>query len=383
MRTIAIVSGTRADYGLYLPILRRLSDEQNLKPAVIACGMHLAPDFGLTVGEIERDGFGPAMALETLLAGDTGASMARSAGMVMLTMPQALETIRPHILLVLGDRGEMLAAALAALHMNVPVAHIHGGECTFGAVDDSIRHALTMISHLHFVATDAYARRVQAMGEEPWRITVSGAPGLDNLRDIPLHSRQELAARLEIPLDGPLIMLTFHPVTREPGDAVSQATNVIEAACATGARIVATYPNADAGGRTIADLLLRYATAHPRLTVHRNLGQQTYLSLMRWADVMLGNSSSGIIEAPSLGLPVVNVGTRQEGRVRAANVLDVGYAMEEVADGLLRALTDEAFIQQARSCVNPYGDGHAAERIVAVLRDTPLDQGLLTKRMTH
>jgi UDP-hydrolysing UDP-N-acetyl-D-glucosamine 2-epimerase len=272
----------------------------------------------------------------------------------------------------------MHAAALAALPFNIPVAHIHGGELTFGAIDDALRHSMTKLSHLHFVSTKEYARRVAQLGEEKWRITVSGAPSLDNFKTIKLLDKPALEKKLKIRLTPPPLLVTFHPVTLEYTSAAWQAGELLAAIKASGRPVIFTLPNSDTGGRVIRAMIEKHVKQNDFATICDNLGTQNYFSLMKIASAMVGNSSSGIIEAPSLKLPVVNIGSRQGGRVRAKNVIDVDCRREEILAGIRCAVSDK-FRSGLRGMVNPYGDGHAAERIVRRLKSAILNDRLIRK----
>lgn len=379
MRTIGVVTSSRADYGIYRPLLQALAADPELDLALYVTGMHLVPEHGLTLTAIEADGFPIAERIEGLLADDSACGIAESMGLTTLGFARAFARSRPDLLLVLGDRFEMHAAALAALPFNLTMAHIHGGELTAGAIDDALRHSLTKLSHLHFVATEAYAARVRQLGEEPWRVTVSGAPGLDALAGfVPLADR-ELERRIGLPLDPAPLLVTFHPVTLSPGQVEEQVGELLAALDQSGLPVVFTAPNADAGGRRIAAMLTEHVATRANTRLVTSLGSAGYFSLMARAAAMVGNSSSGLIEAPSFALPVVNIGDRQEGRVRGANVLDVGHGREEIAVAIARAIAP-AFRQGLVGRPNPYGDGRAAGRILEVLKTISLDGRLLKKR---
>lgn len=381
MRRVVYLTGTRADYGLFYQPLRRIEEHPELDLSLIVTAMHLAPEFGYTVRLVEKDGFAIAARVESLLAGDSGGSMSRAIGLGILGLTQALESIRPDILLVLGDRGEMLAGAIAATHLNIAVAHVHGGEVS-GTVDESVRHAITKLAHLHFPSTVENGERIMRMGEEPERVQVVGAPGLDYLRFVEPMSRAEIEADLDLDLSEPVLLLTQHPVTTEVESAAWQMRQTLEAIKAVGVQTVATYPNADSGGRAMIRTLHKYESL-PFLRIRQTLGQRRYASMLRYASAMVGNSSSGIIEAPFFGLPVVNVGSRQQGRQRAENVLDVAYDQDQIEQAIRTALTDREFVQRARHGSNPYGDGHAGERIAEALAAMPLDRRFLQKRLAY
>lgn len=379
MRTIGVVTVARSDYGIYLPVLRKIQADPDLRLYLIVSGMHLSPEFGLTVRAIEADGFQIGERVEMLLSSDSPEGIAKSIGLGVIGFAQAYGRFRPDILVVLGDRFEMYAAVLAALPFKLPVAHIHGGEITQGAIDDALRHSMTKLSHLHFVSTQEYARRVEQLGEEPWRVTVAGAPSLDNIQAIHLLSVEELETRYGLRLQSPPLLVTFHPVTLEFEQAEWQACELLAALDSAGMPVVFTLPNADTGGRLIMHRIEEFVQAHPLAQKADNLGTQGYFSLMAVAVAMVGNSSSGIIEAPSFGLPVVNIGTRQTGRVRGANVIDVGYTRAEILSGI-RAAAQSEFRERLRQIENPYGQGQASQRIVDRLKSVPLDDRLILKR---
>jgi UDP-hydrolysing UDP-N-acetyl-D-glucosamine 2-epimerase len=378
VRTIAVVTGSRADYGIYGPLLRTILSDQDLTLHLIVSGMHLAPEFGLTVRFIEQDGVPVHDRIEMLLASDSPEGIAKSVGLGIIGYAQSFSRNRPDMLMVLGDRFEMYAAAVAALPFRIPVAHIHGGELTAGAIDDALRHSMTKLSHLHFVATDAYAQRVIQLGEEPWRVTVSGAPGLDNLRTVNLLTREELETGYNLSLAKPPLLVTFHPVTLECNRTDWQVSELLHALHDADTPIVFTMPNADTSGRTVLRMIEEFVREHASARLVDNLGTQAYFSMMALASAMVGNSSSGIVEAASFKLPVVNIGSRQEGRVRAENVIDVGYQSADIARGL-RLAGDPGFRATLAHVVNPYGDGTASPKIVSRIKEVSLDASLLVK----
>jgi GDP/UDP-N,N'-diacetylbacillosamine 2-epimerase (hydrolysing) len=378
MRRVAYVTGTRADYGLFSEPLKRIREHPRLELSLIVTGMHLEPEFGSTIKEIEADAMPIAARVKNLTGGDTGADQARSVGNALLGITDALVESRPDLLIVLGDRAEMLAGAIAAAHLNIAVAHVHGGDVS-GTVDDLVRDAITKLSHVHFAATEDAAARLRGMGEQPERVHVTGAPGLDYLSRFEPIPIDQLAQELGFDPKRPFLIFTQHPVTLEMDAATEQMEASLAALEAADVQVVATYPNADAGGRAMIGVLDRWKN-RDWLHVTPNLGRHRYASLLKSAAAMAGNSSSGIIEAPFFGVPVVNIGTRQEGRQRADNVLDVGYDREAIRKSVVCALSDESFIARARHTTNPYGDGHAGERIVEVLASLEVGPGLLSKR---
>ncbi len=378
MRTIGVVTVGRSDFGIYRPLLRRIEADPELRLHLIVSGMHLSPEFGRTVDTIREEGFTPGDQVEMLLSSDSPEGIGKSSGLGVIGMAQSFARLRPDLLVVLGDRFEMHAAALAALPFKIPVAHLHGGEITRGAIDDALRHSITKLSHLHFVSTQAYARRVIQLGEEPWRVIVSGALSLDNLNDFPLLPPADLEARYNLCLDPPPLLVTFHPVTLEFEQAPWQADELLAALEASGLPVVFTLPNADTNGRVIIQKIRRYVQEHASARIVDNFGIQDFFSMMNIARAMVGNSSSGILEAASFTLPVVNIGTRQEGRLRAANVIDTGYHREQILAGIRQAVSGE-FRLSLRGLQNPYGGGRAAEIILQHLKETPLDERLITK----
>lgn len=379
MRTIGVVTVARSDYGIYIPVLRAIAADPALQLHLIVTGMHLSPEFGSSIDLIRADDFPVGDRFEMLLSSDTPAGIVKSMGLGTIGFAESFARKRPDVLVVLGDRFEMHAAALAALPFKIPVAHIHGGELSFGAMDDSLRHSMTKLSHLHFASTREYADRIVQLGEEPWRVAVSGAPGLDHLDDMTYLDAAALENRFGLRLDQPPVMVTFHPVTLEYEQAEAQIGEVLAALDGVRAPLVFSMPNADTAGRIVAQRIREFAKRHDQAFCVDNFGTQAYFSLMRIAAAMVGNSSSGIIEAASFRLPVVNIGNRQAGRMHAENVIDVGCRRFDIESTLVRALSPR-FRDDLRSLRNPYGVGNASAVIVRVLRDVPLDEALLVKR---
>jgi UDP-hydrolysing UDP-N-acetyl-D-glucosamine 2-epimerase len=380
MRTIGVVTTSRADYGIYLPVLRKLSKESGLEMRLFVSGMHLSPDFGLTVKAIEADGFTIQERVVMLLASDTPEAIAKSMGLGTLGFAQAFARWKPDILVVLGDRFEMHAAAVAALPFKIPVAHLYGGEVTRGAIDDALRHSMTKLSHLHFVSTKEYGQRVVQLGEDPWRVTVCGAASLDNIQDFHPISTAELESRVGMALpERGFLLVTYHPVTLEHEQTGVQADALLAALEEIRMPTVFTLPNADTAGREIRDRITAFVTRTPSTRALESLGTTAYFSLMAQAAAMVGNSSSGLIEAPTFSLPVVNIGSRQEGRVRSANVIDVGYGPDQILDGLAGALAP-SFRESLEGLVNPHWVGGAAQVVASRLREIPLGQSLILKR---
>jgi len=378
-RTIGVVTVSRSDYGHLRPVLAALQTAPDVSLQVYVGGMHLSPRFGHTVDTVAADGWPIAARVDMLEPGDAPEAIGVSIGRGVGGFARVYAEHRPDLLVVLGDRFEMLAATMAALPFALPVAHLHGGEASEGAIDNQIRHAITKLSHLHLVSADAHARRVEGMGEERWRIYTVGAPGLDRIRTTRMLPRDELARRLGVSATGRWLIVTYHPVTLEYRDTAAHVDALVAALEKTDATLLVTYPNADTAGSVIIERLEEFAARCARVRLVRNLGDDLYLSVLAAADAMVGNSSSGLIEAPSFALPVVNVGRRQQSRLRGANVIDVGDATDEILAGLETALAPGAR-DRLRGTPNPYGDGHAAERIVRVLREVELGAPLVVKR---
>ena len=379
MKTIGVVTTSRADYGYYLPLLRAIQAEPQLKLHLLVSGMHLVPEFGWTDLAIEADGFPIAARIESLVASDSPEALGKSVGLGTIGFAQAFASSRPDLLVVLGDRFEMQSAVLAAAPFNIPVAHLNGGESTEGLIDEVIRHAITKMSHLHFVSRAEYAARVIRMGEEPWRVTVTGALSLDNLSSIEPLSRSELELLIGISLDPAPLVVTYHPLTLAPEKVRRNIAEFLAALHELGASVVFTGTNADTQGRQIGDAVREYVARHSNSRLVQSMGVRGYFSLLRQAAAMAGNSSSGILEAASFALPVVNIGDRQLGRLHAENVLDCSDDRQAVLAALRKAV-DPAFRASLRGLVNPYGDGSAAPRIVRVLREVELGPRLLIKR---
>jgi len=380
-RKIAVITGTRADYGIFYYVLKEIEKNDALELKLIVCGMHLCPEFGMTINEIEKDGFPISDKFETILAADTGSAMAKSIGLSIISMAQSFERINPDIVLILGDRGEMMAAATAAIHMNIPVAHIHGGEVT-GTVDESIRHAVTKLSHIHFPANEDSKQRILKLGEIEKNVHVVGAPGLDFIKRTKYLSRSEMLEKFDLK-DDKIFLLTQHPVTTERDMVEWQIRETLDAVVELGYQTIVSYPNSDNGGREIIKVIEEYRSKYPFLKVFKNLTQVEYLSFLEIADVMIGNSSSGIIEAPSFKLPVVNIGSRQGTRLRACNIIDVPQGKETVKAGIEKALYDEDFKKKLESCTNPYGDGNASSKIAKILSEIKIDRELIQKIITY
>ncbi len=393
-RTIAIFTGNRAEYGLQYPILRAVQAHPDLECRLIVSGAHLDDNFGETISEIRNDGFEIHAEVEITLGTDqsSGTALAISSGIA--GMVEALERLAPDILVVYADRFEGFAAVIAGSQMNIPVAHIEGGDITEGgALDDSVRHAMTKLAHIHFTTNEQATNRILAMGEEPWRVHTVGFPAIDMITEGRYAKPGDIERRLDIDLTRPVVLFTQHSVTTEFDRATEQTRPSLDALrqlAADGIQVIATYPNNDAGGRhIIAELETLAAESLPNIQVHRSLGRWLYHGVLALAKdpslgvVCVGNSSSGIKETPAFGCPTVNIGTRQKGRLRADNVIDADYEAHDIATAIRKCLENDAFREACRSCTNPYGVGDAGPKTAHVLAEVNLDPvRLLRKGMT-
>ena len=379
MRTIGVVTTSRADYGACRPVLQAINSDADLRLCLFVSGMHLSPGHGFTVSAIEADGFEIADRVEVLLSSDTPEAIGKSMGLGLIGFAQVFNRRRLDILVIVGDRFEMFAAALAAVPFNIPIAHLGGGDVTVGAMDDALRHSLTKLSHLHFASTEQYAQRIIQMGEERWRVCVSGEPNLDSLATMQLLTREELEAKYPVRLSSPFLLVTYHPVTLQYRESGWQIDQLLKALHDSGIPVVFTMPNADTYNQSIRERIKRFADTSPSAWVVENLGLESYLSMMVLAAAIVGNSSSGILEAASFELPAVNIGIRQTGRVRARNVIDVGNSREAILSGIKQA-TDRKFRDSLRGLTNPYATGYAVPRILEKLKNVEIDERLLHKR---
>ncbi|MDH4455363.1 MAG: UDP-N-acetylglucosamine 2-epimerase [Verrucomicrobiota bacterium] len=378
MKRVAVVTVGRSDYSIYRPLLRRITAHPELELRMLVSGMHLEDKYGLTVRIIEADGFPIHARIPVLQAEDTPEAVACAMGAGVTGFGKYFAQEPPDLLVVLGDRFEMFAAALAAVPFNLPILHLHGGELSEGAMDDRFRHGLTKMSHLHGVATEVYRQRVIQMGEEPWRVIQCGALSLDNLHDMRLLTRGELEERFNLDLGTPPLLVTLHPTTSEYEQAGLQTDALLEALRQLGLPVIFTMPNADMAGQVIRERIFAFCQICPKARCVENFGTEGYFSILGQVSAMVGNSSSGLLEAPSFALPVVNIGNRQKGRLRAGNVLDVPFEVRAIVAALKQAVSPE-FKTQAAGYEAFFGDGHAAEKIVELIANTPLDERLLGK----
>jgi GDP/UDP-N,N'-diacetylbacillosamine 2-epimerase (hydrolysing) len=373
MKKICVVTGTRAEYGLLRWVMEGICQSTVLDLQLIVTGMHLSPEFGLTVSAIEDDGFHVDRKVEMLLSSDTAVGVTKSMGLAMIGFADALAELKPDLMLVLGDRYELFSAAAAAMVARIPIAHLHGGETTEGAFDEAIRHSITKMSHLHFVAAEEYRRRVIQLGEQSERVFNVGGLGIDNIQRLKLLTRDQLEAALEFKLAPRNLLITFHPVTLEQNTSAKQLDELLAALAEledTG--LIFTMPNADTEGRVLFRQIEDFCRLHPNASAFISLGQLLYLSCIQQVNGVVGNSSSGLTEVPSFKKGTINVSDRQRGRLRANSVIDCEPERKAIAASLSQLFSDE-FQRQLPASKNPYGDGGASERIVKILEEQPMD----------
>jgi len=378
-RTVGVITGTRADYGLLYGLLRALDTDDAFRLRLLVTGMHLSGDFGHTVEEIEKDGFSIDARVDMLVSSDSAVGTAKSVGLGVIGFADALDNLDLDVLVVLGDRFEMLAAAQSALLLRIPIAHIHGGETTEGAFDEGIRHSLTKMAHYHFVTAEPYRRRVIQMGEQPERVVTVGAPGLDQIRHTDLLTREQFESCLNFPLGDRAFLVTVHPATlaeTETGQTVGAVLDALDRF--DDASILFTKANADPDGREINRILAEYCAHRSNCRLFDSLGQKRYLSALQHVDVVVGNSSSGLIEAPAFDVPTVNVGPRQDGRLRAPSVIDCEEQPDAIAQALQQACSP-SFRTQIEGAGSPYGQGYAGKTIAHHLKRVALDNDVLRK----
>ena len=373
MRKICVITGTRAEYGLLSHLMKMIQEDPDLDLQIIATNMHLSPEFGLTFREIENDGFIINKKVEMLLSADTSSSIAKSLGLGIIGFADAIQDLSPDLIVILGDRYEMLGAASTALFFQIPVAHISGGDVTEGVYDDAIRHSITKMSHLHFTTTEEYRNRVIQLGEEPERVFNVGSIGLDNIRHLQLLSREDLERSIGFKISKKTYMVTYHPVTLEYMTAREQFSALLRALDETDAHIIFTKPNSDSDGRIIASMIDEYVNCHSdRSVAFTSLGYLRYLSALQYVDGVIGNSSSGIVEVPSFGIPTLDIGARQKGRLAASSVLHCEASYEAIAAGLSMIATNTVKAS-AKNTKNPYEKSDTTENIWKIIKNYPLE----------
>lgn len=381
MKRIGIMTGTRAEYGLLKSLMQEINKDNDLELYLIVSGMHLSPEFGMTYKEIEEDGFEINAKVEMLLSSDSPAGISKSIGLGVIGFADEFQRADLDMLILLGDRYEALSAAISAMVMRIPIAHLHGGELTEGAIDEGIRHSITKMSYLHFTSTEQYRNRVIQLGENPERVFYVGALGVENIKKINLMTKEELERSIHFEIDENTVIVTYHPVTLENNTVEEQFLNLLEVLDRNPKiRMIFTKANADTNGRIVNELIDKYAAQNSeRACAFMSLGQKRYLSALKYCRIVIGNSSSGIIEAPSFGKPIINIGDRQKGRICADSVINCGYTQQEIQQAMETALTEE-FENKARNCRNPYEKENTAANIISVIKDYLLNDKIKLKK---
>ena len=381
MKRIGIMTGTRAEYGLLKSLMQEINKDNDLELYLIVSGMHLSPEFGMTYKEIEEDGFEINAKVEMLLSSDSPAGISKSIGLGVIGFADEFQRADLDMLILLGDRYEALSAAISAMVMRIPIAHLHGGELTEGAIDEGIRHSITKMSYLHFTSTEEYRRRVIQLGENPERGFCVGAIGVENIKKINLMTKEELERSIHFEIDENTVIVTYHPVTLENNTVEEQFLNLLEVLDRNPKiRMIFTKANADTNGRIVNELIDKYVAQNSeRACAFMSLGQKRYLSALKYCRIVIGNSSSGIIEAPSFGKPIINIGDRQKGRICADSVINCGYTQQEIQQAMETALTKE-FENKASNCRNPYEKENTAANIISVIKDYLLNDKIKLKK---
>ena len=381
MKRIGIMTGTRAEYGLLKSLMQEINKDNDLELYLIVSGMHLSPEFGMTYQEIEEDGFEINAKVEMLLSSDSPAGISKSIGLGVIGFADEFQRADLDMLILLGDRYEALSAAISAMVMRIPIAHLHGGELTEGAIDEGIRHSITKMSYLHFTSTEQYRNRVIQLGENPERVFYVGALGVENIKKINLMTKEELERSINFEIDENTVIVTYHPVTLENNTVEEQFLNLLEVLDRNPKiRMIFTKANADTNGRIVNELIDKYAAQNSeRACAFVSLGQKRYLSALKYCRIVIGNSSSGIIEAPSFGKPIINIGDRQKGRICADSVINCGYTQQEIQQAMETALTKE-FENKASNCRNPYEKENTAANIISVIKDYLLNDKIKLKK---
>ena len=381
MKRIGIMTGTRAEYGLLKSLMQEINKDNDLELYLIVSGMHLSPEFGMTYKEIEEDGFEINAKVEMLLSSDSPAGISKSIGLGVIGFADEFQRADLDMLILLGDRYEALSAAISAMVMRIPIAHLHGGELTEGAIDEGIRHSITKMSYLHFTSTEEYRRRVIQLGENPERVFCVGEIGVENIKKINLMTKEELERSIHFEIDENTVIVTYHPVTLENNTVEEQFLNLLEVLDRNPKiRMIFTKANADTNGRIVNELIDKYVAQNSeRACAFMSLGQKRYLSALKYCRIVIGNSSSGIIEAPSFGKPIINIGDRQKGRICADSVINCGYTQQEIQQAMETALTKE-FENKASNCRNPYEKENTAANIISVIKDYLLNDKIKLKK---
>ncbi|MCD6572487.1 MAG: UDP-N-acetylglucosamine 2-epimerase (hydrolyzing) [Thermoplasmata archaeon] len=373
MINVFIFTSTRADYGLQRWIIKEMQNDNNITTYVLVGGTHLLQEYGNTIEEILKDNIKNIIKLPFL---DTSlnisldaSSLTSSVGNGLIKISQIFDTYKPNFIILLGDRYELLIMAIAALLYQIPIIHLHGGENTIGVIDEQVRHAITKMAHIHMPSTTLYAENISRMGEEDWRIHIVGAPGLENIKRLELYKKEEILKLTGIDVNKDTVICTYHPVTLEGEDSVRwQTQNLLEALSKFDLQIVFTRPNAEVGSDEIVNMIKKFVNDNPRAYFFDSLGSRLYLSFLKYAKAIIGNSSSGIIEAPSFSIPTVNIGNRQEGRLQPESVIQTGYSVDEIYKGIEKALYDREFLAKIKTIKNPYGDGNTSKYVIEAMK---------------
>lgn len=383
MKRICILTATRAEYGLLKPIIVKMNENTNFDVRVVVTGAHLSPEFGLTYKEIEQDGINIDEKIEILLSSDTPSAISKSMGLAMISFADYFERLAPDMLVVLGDRYETLAVCCAAMNQRIPIAHLYGGETTEGAVDESIRHAITKLSYLHFTSIEEYRQRVIQLGEQPDRVFCVGAIGIENILHERLMSKSELENSIDFKLDKPYAIVTFHPVTLEDDNSAEQVQILLNVLVKyKEMKFIFTKANADTNGRIINQLIDKFVKKNDNAVVFTSLGTNRYLSALKYCSMVIGNSSSGLVEAPSFGIPTINIGDRQKGRLQADSVINCEPTEIEIENAILLAMTDD-FKDKASNAINPYGDGNSSDKIIETIKEFLLKDKVNLKKIFY
>lgn len=380
MKKICVITGTRAEYGLLKPIMDRIKNESSFDLQLIVTGMHLSPEFGLTYEEIEKDGFSIDEKIEILLSSDTNIGISKSMGLAMISFSEAYCRLKPDMIIVLGDRYEIFSATSVATVARIPVAHLYGGETTEGAIDEVFRHSITKMSYLHFTSTEKYRQRVVQLGEDPSRVFNVGAIGVENVKNIKLLNKEELENQLNFKFENYTILVTFHPVTLENNTSEEQFKNLLNAIDKfENLKVIFTKSNSDTDGRIINMMIDKYVKKNKHKAVgFTSMGQKRYLSTMKYVDAVVGNSSSGIVEAPSFNITTINIGDRQKGRIQANSILNCNPNTDEITKLLSSVLSKE--YKKMNNIDNPYGNGEVSQKIVEIIKVFLLDYKINMKK---
>lgn len=371
MKRICVITGTRAEYGLLYWTMKELSKDESFKLSICVTGMHLSPEFNLTFENIINDGFKIDEKVEMLLSSDTSVGISKSIGLGVISFSEVFDRIKPDLIFVLGDRFEIFSACTAAMISNIPIAHCHGGEATEGLIDEAIRHSITKMSHIHFTSTSDYKKRVEQLGEDPSRVFNVGALGIENINRLKLFSKEEFEKEINLKLRKIIVLITFHPVTLENTTSKKQFSELIKAINKVdNLTVIFTKPNADMDGRVISELIDSYVVENSKKSVsYVSMGQKLYLSAIKYSDIVIGNSSSGLIEVPSFKKATINIGDRQKGRIKGCSVIDCDPIESSITKSINTALS-ENFVYKLKSSLNPYGFENSSFKILKILRDT-------------